>query len=218
MAKDDERPQFNPKHRIAGAIILVSLAVIFIPMLLDESTPPAENQSLTQIPSRDSTVAETRVVVSPVTPADSAQIATSDSTPAQPTSEKPLPASPPPTETATADIKPEPTKSAPVIAVEKKTETASAKPVAARSSNVAEKISRGWMVQVGSFANTDNANRLRDKLKNLGYTVNSETVTVQGSKAVRLRVGPYREKSVATKAQTQLEKELNIKGILLAYP
>src|SRR5689334_8612486 len=64
MAKDDERPQFNPKHRIAGAVILVSLAVIFVPMLLDETAPPAENQTVTEIPARDA--AETKVVVSPV--------------------------------------------------------------------------------------------------------------------------------------------------------
>jgi len=214
MAKDDERPQFNPRHRIAGAIILVSLAVIFIPMLLDESTPPAENQALTQIPSRDSIAADTKVVVTPISPAGepaSAALAVVDNPPEKPTTEKPAPI------TTTETAKPN-TKPATVLAEKKPEAVASAKPVAAKPSDVAEKISRGWMVQVGTFANTDNADRLRDKLKGVGFAVNSETVTVQGSKAVRLRIGPYRDKTAATKAQTQLQKDLNIKGIVLAYP
>jgi DedD protein len=209
MAKDDERPQFNPKHRIAGAIILVSLAVIFVPMLLDESAAPVESQALSQIPDRDAT--DTKVVVTPVNPT-SEPAATTTPEPPKPIADKPAPS--PSTETA----KPE-TKPAPVAAVDKPSDSpAKAKPAAAKSSDASEKISKGWIVQVGTFANTENAERLRDKLKNLGYAVNSESVTHQGSKAVRLRVGPYREKTAATKAQTQLQKELNIQGLVQAYP
>jgi DedD protein len=216
MAKDDERPQFNPKHRIAGAIILVSLAVIFVPMLLDESTPPAENQTLTQIPPREAGVAETKVVVTPV---EVAPIATSanKSPPAAtdspgPTTDVP-PATPAPTTVETAKLP------APKPAAEKHAETtAKAKPVAAKPADVAEKVSKGWLVQVGTFANADNASRLRERLKELGFAVNAENITVQGSKAVRLRVGPYRDKAAATRAQAQLQKELNIQGLVLAYP
>jgi DedD protein len=111
-------------------------------------------------------------------------------------------------------------KTAPIntAAVEKKTDTsAKAKPVAARSSD-AEKLSKGWVVQVGTFANADNAERLREKLQSQGYSVKSESVTIQGSKAMRLRVGPYRDKTSAAKVQTQLHKDLNIQGVVLAYP
>src|SRR5689334_3038124 len=90
MAKDDERPQFNPKHRIAGAIILVSLAVIFVPMLLDESNSPAENQTLTKIPERDT--ADTKVVIAPVAPpvADSARTPSAEPEVAKMPSDKPV--------------------------------------------------------------------------------------------------------------------------------
>ncbi|HKQ30969.1 MAG TPA: SPOR domain-containing protein [Burkholderiales bacterium] len=204
MAKDDDRPQFNPRHRIAGAIILVSLAVIFVPMLLDESTTPADNQSLTTIPERDAP--ETKVVIAPVAPpvAEPAKIASAE-----------------PDAAAVAKVEPVPEPKAPATttaAVEKKTDSiAKAKPVAAKASDV-EKISKGWVVQVGTFANAENAGRLREKLQGQGYAVNSESVTLQGNKAVRLRVGPYRDKTAASKIQAQLQKDLSIQGVVLAHP
>jgi DedD protein len=207
MAKDDERPQFNPKHRIAGAIILVSLAVIFVPMLLDESTPPPENQTLTQIPERDAP-AETRVAVTPLTPAAEPAAPPPTTEPAA----APPAANPAAPETAAALATPE-AKPAKVEAP--KTEPA---PKSAATAPVAEKISKGWVVQIGTFANSANADRLRERLRGLGYSVNAESVTVQGGKAVRLRVGPYREKEAAAKARTQLQKDVNIQGLVVAYP
>lgn len=211
MAKDNERPQFNPKHRIAGAIILVSLAVIFVPMLLDESTPPPDNQTLTKIPDRDAP--ETKVVVAPVVPP-----VTEPAKPAAPQPEPPkAPAEKPPVVAVAEPAVTEP-KATPPPAVEKKTDSSTAKVKPAAPKSDAEKISKGWVVQVGTFANTDNAARLREKLQGQGYSVNSESVTVQGSKAVRLRVGPYRDKTAASKAQTQIQKDLSIQGVVLAYP
>jgi DedD protein len=214
MAKDDDRPQFNPKHRIAGAIILVSLAVIFVPMLLDETEPPPENQSLTEIPVRDEP--ETKVVISPVTPGDAPV--------AEPTaSPQPLPAL---TEQAVVDttpkmvtVKPDEPKPAVTKAADK-SDSPSAKPktVVAKSGEPAPRVSHGWVVQVGTFANADNAARLRDQLKQKGFTVDSEATLIDGKKAMRLSVGPYRDKPAATKAQAQLKKDLNINGMVLAYP
>jgi DedD protein len=215
MAQDDERPQFNPKHRIAGAIILVSLAVIFVPMLLDESKPPAENPTLAQIPARDAPASETKVVVMPVPAPEPAktQTAIADAAPEQSAPHSPLAVL-----EKTETPKVVEAKAAP--AVEKKNDTSAAKPkpVVAKANEIADKLSKGWVVQVGTFANTENAGRLREKLKNHGFAVNAESVAFQGGKAIRLRVGPFPDKSAAAKAQAQLQKELNIQGLVLAYP
>ncbi len=207
MAQDDEKPQFNPKHRIAGAIILVSLAVIFVPMLLDKSSPPKE-KSLTEIPARDG---DTKVVVSPV-PLPAAEPAAAPAT--TPSTPAPVAESAP---KKTADSAP---VEAPKKATEKKADPAPAKnkPAVAKLSDVVEKPSQGWVVQVGSFTNIENAGHLRDKLKNMGYAVQSDSVKLQDNKAVRLRVGPYRDKTAASKAQAKLEKDFNIHGMVVAYP
>src|SRR3989344_9549585 len=166
--RNEARPDFNPKHRIVGAIVLVALVVIFAPMLLNENEPPPELKGVREMPPR--VVTETKVIVTPV--------ADEEAKPRQ-NHEAVMK-----TETASAITesvpKPE-TKTAPV----KKP----AKPPA-----VADKITQAWVVQVGTFSSTDNASHLRDKLKSHGHTVHTESVTLAGKKALRLRVGPFRDR------------------------
>lgn len=45
-------PSVNLKHRIIGAVILVSLAVIFLPMIFSEREPPAELKAISDIPGK----------------------------------------------------------------------------------------------------------------------------------------------------------------------
>ncbi len=229
MSKDDERPQFNPKHRIAGAIILVSLAVIFVPMLLEDSSPSKETQVLTDIPNRDAPASETKVVVTPV-PAPGATAPASPKTQtaaAEPvaeqlgSTEKPVSATAPiaKTETTKTETPKNEAKSSSMAAVSTNdSNAAKARPVTARSNDVADKNGKGWVVQVGTFTNTENADRLREKLKSHGYAVNAEIISVQGNKAVRLRVGPFHDKPAASKAQAQLQKDFSIQGMVLATP
>ena len=199
--RDNPRMEFNPKHRIIGAIVIVALAVIFLPMILDEREPPSELKKLADIPSRGD-VAETRVVVSPV-PAPEVKTSGDAATPATPVAE---PA-----------VKPEPKPETPV----KKPEPAPAKVKPSTKTTVehaAEKITKGWVVQVGTFSNAENAAKLRDSLKGHGHAVHAESVSLNGGKAVRLRVGPFREKSEAVKALAQIQKESGTEGVVQAYP
>lgn len=199
--RDNPRMEFNPKHRIIGAIVIVALAVIFLPMILDEREPPSELKKLTEIPSRRD-VGETKVVVSPV-PAPEVKASGDAAAPATDT---------PVAETAAT---PEPKPAPPV----KKPEPAKTKPAAKTTTgHVAEKITKGWVVQVGTFSNAENAAKLRDSLKSHGHAVHAESVNLNGSKAVRLRVGPFREKSEAVKAQAQIQKESGTEGVVQAYP
>lgn len=197
--RDNPRMEFNPKHRIIGAIVIVALAVIFLPMILDEREPPSELKKLAEIPSRND-ISETKVVVSPV-PAPEVKASGDAAAPATPVAE--------------TVMQPEPKPVAPV----KKPEPVRAKPSAKTTSDhAAEKITKGWVVQVGTFSNADNAAKLRDNLKSHGHPVHAESVTINDGKAVRLRVGPFREKSEAVKAQAQIQKESGTEGVVQAYP
>jgi len=196
--------EFNPKHRIIGAIVIVALAVIFLPMILDEREPPSEIKKLIEIPSR-SDVGETKIVVSPVS-APEVKASGDASTPAVDT---------PVAETA---AKPELKPATPV----KKSEPAQAptrvKPSRTTPEHAAGKITKGWVVQVGTFSNAENAAKLRDSLRSHGHPVHAESVTINGGKAVRLRVGPFREKSEAVKALVQIQKESGTEGVVQVYP
>jgi DedD protein len=190
--RNEARPDFNPKHRIVGAIVLVALVVIFVPMLLNEKEPPPELKGAREMPPRGAT--ETKVIVTPV----AVEEAKTRQNPEAVTT----------TETTSAITESAPkleTKTAPVE-----------KPVKAPA--VADKITQDWMVQVGTFSNIDNANHLRDKLKRHGHTVHTESVTLAGKKALRLRVGPFSDKEQAVKAQAQIRKELHVQGVVQSYP
>ncbi len=203
MADKDIPPNFSPKHRIVGAIVIVALVVIFVPMLLNESEPPPELKGARTIPPRNA-AAETRVVVTPVASEESRPVTGS------PTATNPVT---PPAATETAP-KPEtkpttsPEKPAPVKEKEKPAKVAAAP----------EKITKGWVVQVGTFSNAENAAYLRDKLKSHGHMAYTESVALAGKKALRLRVGPFHDKEQATKAQAQIRKELHVQGVIQSYP
>ena len=197
--RDDARPVFNPKHRIVGAIVLVALVVIFVPMILDEREPPAELKGVREAPPRTE-ITETRVVVTPVPgsevkPMENSEAA-KDTLPSVESKTAPEIKSVAPTEKPVMVKKPEP-------APEK-----TAKPASE------SKIDDGWMVQVGTFSNTQNALRLRDKLKGLGHSVHADSVTVGGKKALRLRVGPFADRARADKAQAQIRKETGVAGVV----
>jgi DedD protein len=191
--RDDARPEFNPKYRIVGAIVLVALVVIFVPMILSGREPPPELKGAREAPPR-AEITETRVLVTPVTPDEATPPENSEAVKVVqvPVENKPAPEAKPaaPVEKPVVAKKPEP-----------------AKPATA-------KIEDGWMVQVGTFSNTENATRLRDRLRSLGHSVHADSVTVGGKKAMRLRVGPFADRAKADKAQAQIRKETGVAGVV----
>jgi DedD protein len=198
--RDDARPEFDPKHRIVGAIVLVALVVIFVPMILSGREPPPELKGAREAPPR-AEVTETKMVVTPV-----------------PVEEPQPPESTETLKVVQVPVEPKPVpmpEAKPVAPVEKPAEAK--KPDPAPAKPAAAKIEDGWMVQVGTFTNLQNATRLRDKLKSLGLSVHTDTVTVSGKKAMRLRVGPFADRAKADRAQAQIRKETGVAGVVQSH-
>lgn len=202
--RDDARPEFDPKYRIVGAIVLVALVVIFVPMVLDESEPPPELKNDRRAPAR-AEIPDTRVVVTPVPGAE-----------IKPPENPEIAQAVPPSE-----VKPEPEIAKPAEPAEKpvtakKPETAPALEKPAKTAAVANKTVNGWTVQVGTFSNLQNAQRLRDQLKGLGHAVHTQSITIGGKKFMRLRVGPFADRAKADRAQAQIRKETGVAGVVQA--
>lgn len=213
-AQDSGPPKFNPKHRIIGAIILVALAVIFIPMLLDETQPPPDLKGAPEIPERPATP-ETKVVVKPVMSPDAKDKEKPDVPPAVAPARGPEPE--PRTDSggeAFQPVAPAPDKA--------DTQAATAQPSkpqkADKTDKVEKAVTKGWVVQVGVYSNRDNAARVESRLKSHGHTVREEHIKIATGTAVRLRVGPYRDKATAQKARDQIEKDVGEKAAVLPYP
>ena len=62
-----------------------------------------------------------------------------------------------------------------------------------------------YVVNVGSYSNLDNARALADRLRSAGLPLSSESVDVAGKPAMRLRVGPYGDRTAAEAARLRVE-------------
>ncbi len=98
----------------------------------------------------------------------------------------------------------------PAVATAKEPDTAAA-PAATRPA-------KGWVVQVGVFANAANAAKLADTLKGQGHEVMLDHVTLQNAKRLRLRVGPFADKPRAQQAQAEIRQATGVAGAVLGYP
>ncbi len=196
---------FEPRHRILGAIVLVSLGFILFSVVLHEQ-PQQISPDEKQIAMKP----DTRVVVTPM-PSPQAQtkpVSVVKSAPKviiNPLAKKPV------TESATKSASPTPEKKA--IKVD---------PIPAKKATVtppktvSKSTAQRWTVQVGTFSKPANARRLSEKLEQQKYKVTLKVVELKSGRAVRVRVGPFESKASATKARDTIRKKNGIEGVVLA--
>lgn len=225
------------KQRLIGAAVLVALAMIFLPMLLkgpDTGTDDAAQVPL-QAPTAPDQEFETREVplalptpstpddgvlgMDPAPPADPNAIATVDSTgaPAPRTDFDPTVAE------GDAPLQPvdpatgQPAAPTPAPATAAMPAETTPVPAATPAAPLPASTAAGrYAVNVGSFSNLANARALADKLRAQGLPVMSETVDVNGKPAMRLRVGPYAERTLAEAARLRAESVAGSAGTVIA--
>lgn len=208
------------KKRLVGAVVLVCLGVIFIPMLLDERTPsrmpafgsnvPAEPErrfdtldiplQLPEAPSRTrQTVVETQTEVQELEQAARARAPSEQSRPA------PEKSPTPPVEQAKAPAPDsQPTLAAP----------SAPEPEAAGAPDGP----KSWVVQVGSFTEPANAFRLRDRIRKNGFPAFVEQLRTGGAIAYRVRVGPELSRDRAEQLNGKLAAALQLEGLVMSQP
>jgi len=208
------------KQRMVGALVLVALAVIFLPMLFsrqDEqrqvtvdapaapqapSMPPVqvepvavpEPQALPQepIPSDEELAGQPAAPSTPIAPAPAAPAAPSKPAVA-PT---PVPAAP--------ANKPAPTQ--PITA-------APAKPDTTQSRVDANGLSVSWSVQLASLTSRESAENLQKTLRSQGY--NAYIRSADGKN--RVFVGPLIERAEADRLRDLLGRQQNLKGFVVRF-
>jgi DedD protein len=197
MAKQTTDEEFNlrrqTRRRLIGAVALVLLVVILLPVVFDSDPAPATGSDIElRIPNKDdvdefqpkidlpeldkmaavdaaaSAVENVPVTVSVPVAAVVATPAAKPAAPAQPVS-KPKPEAKPKIESKPA-----------------------AKPQAVPKS--------GWVVQAGAFANADTARSLQARLSQQGY----HAYTEKAGSVVRVRVGSYPTQEAAEKVKSKL--------------
>ncbi len=95
------------------------------------------------------------------------------------------------------------------------------KPVPQPDPSGTEKMSSpimAWVIQVGSFSSRTNALKLRDKLRDKGFTSFVESFENTGEASHRVRIGPEASRTRAEESLSRLKNKLAMNGIIVSYP
>ena len=206
------------KQRLVGAVVLVLLAVVFVPMLLDfpreaervEADLPAPPEGESGFSSRVVPLEETHGVAEPAVPEGSGDpvleqgagdTAASPSADAPPDASLAAESSPPLPEGG--DGAPPPDAEAPV-AVEAPEEEPGAP--------------AGWAAQLGSFADRRNAVVLRNRLRAKGYAAFTESATNDQGEVTRVLVGPEPTRDRTISTIESLRRDTGLDAFVVRYP
>jgi DedD protein len=172
------------RRRLVGAIALVLLVVIVLPVLLDQEPKPVRHDLTVQIPSQDAGKFGARVLQSPA-PA--------------PAEEKKEPRAEPKTAEAPAKAAPRPApKTADKSAGSRKDDSEAKRALALLND-------AGYVVQIGVFANPDNAKQAQDKAAAAGFSTYTEKLQSKEGEQTRVRAGPFGTRESAEKAREKLK-------------
>jgi len=187
----------NLKQRLIGAVVLISLAVIFVPVILDGRDPAQHSLDTTNIPEKPEREFVSRIIPLQQTPIPESPIVESELPPETPVA-GPI--------VTPGTIKPAP---APTVVKEKEKKKVVKLP---RTGLTA------WAVQVGSFSTKKNAFALRDKLRGKGFNAFVDTAYEKEDPSFRVRVGPELKRTTAEKLKKKLAKDITGRMFIVKHP
>lgn len=194
------------KQRLLGAIVLIALAIIFVPMLFSGSAPKTDsvtaNLEIPPVPTREF---ETRVLT--VDGADKAAV----NTPARPAQVSEPVATVdtrvPPRVEAIPDEAPQAARSAPEVAPTPPVPAVEPPKPATVAQLEAGKGAEGrYFVHLGVYTAAANAQDLVAALKKSGFAAFTESVDFKGKPALRVRVGPFGDRAEAEAARFRIKQ------------
>jgi len=189
--------QRRARRRLVGAIALVVLVVIVLPIVLDSEPSPVGRDLIIEIPGQDAGRFNSRVRPRAVPEAgeDAGAASAPATAPAKPQQ---------PSVTTNASSASEPAKKAATNSKKEHKAAAGADAEAARAKALLEGKDM-WVISLGAYANQANVKHLRDKLAAAGVQSYTEAVTgPKGEPTTRVRAGPFDSKRKAEQAQKKI--------------
>ena len=201
------------KKRLIGAAVLISLAVIFLPMLIEHEPIQLERAHMQSIPPEPKRKFNQSLL--PEKPVDSG-VETKESPAPQPPVEK---------TNAEKDPGPKTNETGQPAGAEKAAESkpaskqTPAEKVQAAKTPASKPPPSGWVIQAGSFSSRENAEALVLKLRKAGLdTMNVQPIKVDGKSLYRVRVGPEIDRKNAEKLVPRVAKISGAPAKVLKYP
>jgi len=199
--------------------VLVSLAVIFVPMLFDEphsertsssinipEEPPFPEVDAPEPPAADAPAYRLEESNEPEPVRDSSmqqQVQRADEVeePVSETQPDPAPEAQPA----------EPVAQEPAPTPEPESQESDQQ---ADSAEYAGSLDGAWVVQLGSFGSADNARNLRNKIREQGYNSHLQKIQRGDTTLTRVFSGPFAEKAEAERAKRALDREFGLNSLV----
>jgi DedD protein len=204
------------KQRVVGAFVIISLAVIFLPMIFDE---PRHQESNIIVPVPPRPAFQVKEIEKPVKPVFqrlqvdletqkiveeergiSALSEQNKESQSQGSTENDI--STLPEENAKATLNKERQ-----VSELNSTPTVSHLPI----------FKNVWMVQLGVFSHTENAYQLRDQVRKDGFDCHTKKINLNGLTAVKVLSGPFVDKAEAEKIKIKLDKKHKLESKVVFF-
>ena len=207
------------KQRMVGALVLVALAVIFLPMLF--SRQDEQRQVTVEAPAAPQPSAMPQVQMEPVAvpepqalpqePVPTDEEVAEEVVPAAPAAAPAAPAPTIPAQIARPATPPPVAK--PIPAPAQPITSATSKPDTTQSRVDANGLSVSWSVQLASLSSRASAESLQKNLRSQGY--NAYIRSADGKN--RVFVGPLIERAEADRLRDLLSRQQNLKGFVVRF-
>ncbi|HSD41870.1 MAG TPA: SPOR domain-containing protein [Burkholderiales bacterium] len=182
------------RRRLIGAIALVLALVIVPPWIMDLEPRPVTTDLKVEIPAQDTNRLKPPAAATKTPEAASAP----PKADAPPTAEA-KPVAPP------APEKPKAEAPKPAAKTEKVARAAPSSKSADAQRAEAILNAEGFVVQLGVFADKENAKKLEARLGKAGVKHYTESVAAAGGEQIRVRAGPFPTRDAAEQAREQLK-------------
>jgi DedD protein len=193
------------KERIIGAAVLVLFVVLVVPIFLDG--PPDATEIVSEpvlLPGQQEQ--KTQTVVLERNRTEPVPVVSSSSESAAPAAEKA--AAPKSAEPEAASPKPQKAEEKPAVVAKKTAPTpkvVAPKPQPPAKTPTASTTGM-WAVQLGSFSNKDNAEKLAADLRKQGYAAFLSQLATDSGRLHRVRIGPQKDRESAEAMASRLLK------------
>ncbi|MDC0661867.1 SPOR domain-containing protein [Marinobacter sp. SS21] len=197
------------KQRVIGALVLVSLAVIFVPMLFDEPHSERSSRVISLPEEPPFPEVEMPEPVAVETPAYHIE----EEPTADPVAEA-KPAAPAPAPEPIAPPKPAPAPDPVAESVASGSPEPEPEPQTVDQQDFSRSLAGAWVVQLGSFGNADNARRLRDNVREQGFSSHLQQISRGDTALTRVFCGPFADKASAEQAKRKLDAAFGLNSLV----
>ncbi len=222
--QQQEQQTVNIKERILGALVLVSLGVIFIPFFLNGGIQRDSVRLQNNIPPMPPELSKQLPNIPKPMLMPKAEVIASFPELDEPPENKKIPHKEP---AKSKVVKKPATKNIALNTTKKNTTKAKVTTAAYKSSRVTDnrydkaykpktkKIDKAYAIQIASFSKKSNAFNLQNKLRKKKFKAYIESIVTAKGKVYRLRVGPYLKFNQVASIRTQIEKQFKLKNTVI---